>query len=69
MSALQPHQQRVVDEKDALDARRVGLSIFVTTSTFAGLPADERERLSRQQTVMGMYSSILADRIRAFAGA
>lgn len=38
MKELQPHQQRVVDEKQELDAKREKLGAFKNTDLFAGLP-------------------------------
>jgi hypothetical protein len=64
---MQPHQQRVVDEKKELDGKVDKLKAFIETSpTFKGLPADERGRLGRQFDVMAEYSSILSQRIAAF---
>ena len=64
---MQPHQQRVVDEKKDLDEKLDRLKAFLETSPiFNGLPADERERLGRQFDVMAEYSSILSQRIAAF---
>jgi hypothetical protein len=65
--ALQPHQQRVVDEKAELDERLAKLVDFTRTSIFAGLDAEERNRLDQQAATMAMYSDILGDRIAAFA--
>lgn len=64
---LQPHQQRVVDEKTELDEKLTKLGAFIESSPiFAGLPDDERERLVRQKSCMGEYSEILGERIAAF---
>lgn len=46
---LQPHQQRVVDEKVELDQRREKLESFYSTSIFQGLPNSEQSRLLRQE--------------------
>lgn len=62
-----PHQQRVVDEKEELDAKRSKLGDFIASSPiFANLPSDERGRLVAQFRVMTEYSVILRDRIEAF---
>ena len=66
MSALQPHQQRVVDEKRDLDEKIEKLNAFFRTSTFHGLDGAEQGRLSRQAGIMMQYSSMLAERIAAF---
>ena len=63
---LQPHQQRVVDEKAELDQRREKLESFYSTSIFQGLPASEQSRLLRQGVAMRTYSEILGERIAAF---
>jgi hypothetical protein len=65
---MQPHQQRVVDEKKELDEKLDKLKSFIETSQiFSGLPSDERKRLGRQFDVMAEYSSILSQRILAFS--
>ena len=64
---MQPHQQRVVDEKKELDEKLDKLKAFIETNpTFKSLLADERGRLGRQFDVMAEYSSILSQRIAAF---
>ncbi len=46
---LQPHQQRVVDEKTELDKKANALSNFIGISAiFPTLDAAEQERLNRQ---------------------
>jgi len=66
MKDLQPHQQRVVDEKVELDSKREKLGSFKNTDTFAGLPWQEQERLNTQGHLMTMYSAVLGERIAAF---
>jgi hypothetical protein len=63
---LAPHQQRVVDEKADLDAKREKLGQFKTTDIFAALPWQEQERLNTQAHIMTMYSAVLGERIAAF---
>ena len=64
---MQPHQQRVVDEKTELDEKLAKLGEFIESSPiFAGLPDGERKRLVRQKSCMGEYSEILGERIAAF---
>ncbi len=64
---LQPHQQRVVDEKTELDARIDKLNAFIATSLiFVGLDPAERERLREQLKHMKAYSAVLGERIAAF---
>ncbi len=66
MSQIQPHQQRVLDEKRDLDARLEKLRAFFGNPTFGMLPEDEQHLLIRQSEVMAQYSSILEARIAAF---
>lgn len=64
---LQPHQQRVVDEKDELDKKAMALSNFIGKSpVFETLDPAEQERLKEQNDVMWQYSEILGARIAAF---
>ena len=66
---MQPHQQRVVDEKSELDLKRDRLTEFLKGKIFQTLPADEQERLIRQLDIMGDYSGVLAERIVHFPAA
>lgn len=63
---MQPHQQRVVEEKSELDERRTKLGEFKNTDLFASLPWQEQERLNTQAHIMTMYSAILGERITHF---
>lgn len=63
---LQPHQQRVVQEKQELDEKITKLSAFVVSQVFDTVDPDERERLRQQVNVMVDYSRILGARIKAF---
>lgn len=65
---LQPHQQRVVDEKNELDEKLTKLIQFIEGRTFlfANLSDEEAKRLRHQAVLMRQYSSVLADRISAF---
>ena len=65
--AMQPHQQRVVDEQAELDGRIKKLGAFFGSLTFADLDEEERSRLRQQFHAMTSYSAILGERIRAFA--
>jgi septum formation inhibitor MinC len=69
MMTLEPHQQRVVDEKKELDEKATKLSNFIGTNPiFAGIHPDEQERLKEQCEIMWQYSEILGKRIAAFTG-
>lgn len=63
---LQPHQERVVAERDELTVKTGKLAIFIGGPVFAGLPGEERDRLFRQLTSMYEYASVLNERIAAF---
>lgn len=65
---MQPHQQRVIDEKAELDEKILKLSAFIDVANpiFASLPEAERGRLCVQADIMGQYSQILKERIEAF---
>jgi hypothetical protein len=68
-SALQPHQQRVVDELAELEDKRTKLKAFFDTPICAGLAEDEQWRLARQHDAMEAYGVILGERIAAFTPA
>lgn len=61
-----PYQQRVVDEKHELDDKIERLVAFRSTTVYAALPIDERERLILQLTAMREYSRMLGARIAHF---
>ena len=64
---MQPHQQRVVDEKSELDDKREKLSAFKASNPlYFQLPEAEQHRLSRQLAIMTEYSEVLGERIAAF---
>jgi hypothetical protein len=63
---MQPHQQRVVEEKAELDNKIQKLNAFFHSSIFSSLPEAEKDRMKRQVGVMEEYSSILQERINAF---
>lgn len=63
---MSPHEQRVIDEKNALDEKLIKLSAFVRTEEFYALDTEDRQLLRRQREVMLDYSDILGDRIARF---
>jgi len=63
---VQPHQQRVVAEKKALDEKMIALLQFFQTPVFHGLSEAERSRLRQQSRFMDGYSAVLKERIEAF---
>lgn len=62
---MELYQQRVVDEKNELDARYEKLLDFLRTDVFEGLPQPEKDRLVRQADIMLKYSLVLGERIAA----
>lgn len=65
--ALQPFQQRVVDEKAELDTKIKSLATFIeNNSWFGSLPEVERMAMYAQRRVMVEYSIILGERIARF---
>ena len=65
---LQPHQQRVIDEKTELDKKATALSEFIGHSdAFETIDPAEQERMKEQNDVMWQYSEILGARIAAFS--
>lgn len=67
MSNLQPHQQRVVDEKAELDDRLGKLDVFITSNPVFGKLSDkDQELLTAQRGAMQEYSDILSQRIDLF---
>lgn len=64
---MQPHQQRAIDEKAALDQKLSDLLEFSKTPEFDALDEDEQNGLVHQSVAMVAYSKALSDRINAFA--
>jgi len=65
-STMQPHQQRVVDEKAELNERLGKLLAFFQSPVFDGLSEAERSRLRNQARFMDGYAAVLEERIAAF---
>lgn len=67
---IQPHQQRVIDEKKELDEKANKLSEFIGNNpVFESLDPAEQERLKVQNDLMWQYSEVLGERIAAFSEA
>lgn len=64
---MQPHEQRVLDEKKELDEKISKLSDFMHGDTFANLPGVDQGLLMVQIRAMKMYSEALSQRIQQFA--
>ena len=66
-SALPPHQQRVLDEKQELDIRITRLDEFILRNAlFRQLDPEEQARLRRQLDVLGELSVFVGVRISVF---
>lgn len=63
---MQPHQQRVIDEYDALNDKTRVLYMFFTNKIFESLDEDEQELLKMQYYSMMVYAGILQKRIAKF---
>lgn len=63
---MKPHQERVIQEKQELDAKIQKLGTFVDTDAFHAVDGDEQTRLFLQLNTMHAYSAILGERIAAF---
>lgn len=63
---LEPHQQRVVQERKELVEKLVRLRSFAGSPNWSKLPEDERARLFRQTQLMDEYAKVLNERIAAF---
>jgi division protein CdvB (Snf7/Vps24/ESCRT-III family) len=67
---MEAYQQRVVEEKKALDTKLEALEKFIATpASFGALPGDEQFRLKQQRNAMQAYANILGQRIGAFPAA
>ena len=63
---MQPHQMRVVIEKQDLDDKIEKLSIFIKGPIYTSLAGAEQLRLNNQFAYMVAYSNCLGERIAAF---
>ena len=67
--ALQPHQQRVVEEKQQLDDRIQKLTAFIESNpTFGTLDGSEQFDMHQQLNSMEQYAAALGRRIARFTG-
>ncbi len=63
---MQPHQERVVTERDELWTKLDKLTLFIGGEVYGALPKDEQERLAEQLAHMTGYFNTLNARIAAF---
>jgi len=60
---LQPHQERVIEERNALQEKVNKLDVFLVGTKFNTLSTLEQSHLLMQQSAMRMYLNILNLRI------
>ena len=63
---LQPHQERVVKELEALTVLREGLEEAFKAPFFEPLPKEEQRRMKRQYAHMVLYEQDLTERVEWF---
>ena len=70
---MQPHEDRVIEERDELGEKLKKLRSFIgvdgfepSSPIYQKLPPDEQSRLKCQEFHMTMYWHILEERIMAF---
>lgn len=63
---LQPHQQRVIEEKEQLEERLAKLHGFIDGDLYSTLDEAERSRLRQQRYYMSGYLQALRERVDAF---
>lgn len=63
---LQPHEQRVVDERTDLIEKITKLHAFLKTEIFENLQEKDQELLEEQVQIMMNYSDVLLKRINRF---
>ena len=63
---LQPHQQRVIEERAELHAKIEKLEAFLDSDTFRELQIMDQCYLARQRTLMREYCQVLDFRIARF---
>lgn len=72
---MQPHQETVTEEKEALDEKIESLNEFLngtdgeTSETRRNLDLLEVDRMQRQLDAMNGYSRVLAERLEAYYAA
>lgn len=66
---MQPHEQRVIDERDELSTKLNALGAFITTPKFRELEDIDRTHLRAQAAHMRRYLKTLDQRIGRFDNA
>lgn len=63
---MTPHEQRVIDEKAALDEKIAKLAAFFPTTIYDSLCRRDQDLMREQYSAMMNYSDILGNRIARF---
>lgn len=63
---MMEYQQRVNNERDALNEKIISLRKFLGTEPFDAIPHDEQFRLRLQYDLMCLYRIVLSERINNF---
>lgn len=63
MSEVQPHIQRVIDERTELAIRAAKLKAFFDTPIFKGLDAERSKLMREQHSIMDAYVDVLDNRL------
>lgn len=62
------YQQRVIDEKTALDDKIGKLAVFIDSAAFVSLDPKAKDLLLLQYSTMTSYTQILGMRVSLFGG-
>ena len=63
---MQPHQYRVIAERDQLATRLTTLQAFIKSELFTTVDTAEQGRLLRQELIMVDLLAVLNDRIESW---
>lgn len=61
--AIEPHAQRVIDEKRELDERLTKLTAFLDSEGSRKLGKRDQQLMRMQQDAMAIYSHVLGERL------
>jgi hypothetical protein len=65
-NAMEPYQERVIQEKKELDEKIAKLEALLNSHLWWELPILELDRMRRQQRHMRDYATVLGERIATF---
>ena len=63
---MEAYQERVIEERNALQEKLEKLTSFFGTSLYHNLPQYQREMLDKQHAHMASYRNVLNERIGTF---